>query len=112
MRPVYRKWSAQDDAIIARYAKQGPNAIVARIPGVSIDQVKGRILRLKKAGALSSTGAKDRSADIYRRLAPLDPESCQPDERDNAIVVRRGVGQWKADVPAVRWVFDLGVACD
>ena len=46
---------------------------------------------------------------MWASLAPLDPESVEPSKWDNPIVQHKGVGQWKAEIPAVRWVFDLGV---
>lgn len=44
----------------------------------------------------------------YTNLTPLAPADDRPSALDVPTVVRRGLGQWKADIPAVRWVFDLG----
>lgn len=50
------------------------------------------------------------SAMTYGHLEPLAPENEHPGDHDAQRVIHYPVGSWKADVPAVRWVFDLGVA--
>lgn len=49
-----------------------------------------------------------RSLRTYANLKPLAPED---DQQQNELMpkhIRTPAGQWKADIPSVRWVFDLG----
>ncbi len=105
------RWTQVEDAVVVRLANNGGvDAIALELKHRTYADITNRVARLKKNGTISPKGHLQQMAETYAKLQPLDPESCQPDPRDNAIVVRRGVGQWRAEIPRVRWVFDLGVA--
>lgn len=90
-RAHYHKWTEQELGKLAHYYRIGGVGAVRKVmPHLTDAQISGRAKR-------------------WASLAPLDPESVEPSKWDNPIVQHKGVGQWKAEIPAVRWVFDLGV---
>lgn len=104
-REHYHKWTEQELGKLAHcYSIGGVGAVRKVMPHLTDAQISGRA---KKLGIDAPT-INHRQAKMWASLAPLDPESVEPSKWDNPIVQHKGVGQWKAEIPAVRWVFDLG----
>lgn len=109
-RARYLKWTPDMEQRLIRAVKRGGYTQALReflpdFPEMTLNtlKTKGRKLDIE-------VPMLERQERYYARLAPLSPADDRPSAYDEPRVVRKGVGQWKADAPAVRWVFDLGIA--
>lgn len=105
-RPNYTKWTRADELKLAKvYRAKGIRAALQVFPGLSDTAIRAKVKRLN----VQRGGQKAKSLDRYGSLAPLAPEDEQESAWDKPRQVRKATGQWKADIPKVRWVFDLGL---
>lgn len=96
-------WTDTENGKLAyAYPIGGVDAARRLLPHLSDSQITSRA---KKLGLRAPT----HTARFYARLSPLDPANDRPTTSDMRKVIRKGVGEWKAEVPAIRWVFDLGL---
>jgi len=102
---TYRKWTPDDKKrLVSAYQRGGIAAARAAFPGVHDSNLRSR---LRDEGVRVLVNA--RTEELYARLTPLAPADDRPSAYDQPIVVRKGVGQWSAEIPRIRWVFDLAV---
>lgn len=107
-RLTYHVWTSDElNKLRYHYSAGGSSAAREALPHLTLQQI---ISRARKLGVKAPNFGKYRREETYRNLTPLDPDTTPETEWDNPRVVHRPVGQWKAAIPAVRSVFDLGVA--
>jgi len=100
----YHKYTHQEDLIIMKvYPKLGIQGTREFLPHLTDERCRKRARTLGVSAPQGSPKARSR----YASLKPLDPEAVLPSKWDNPIIKHKAVGQWKAEIPTVRWVFDL-----
>lgn len=107
-RLTYHVWTdAEINKLRYYYSTGGSGAALKALPHLTINQITSRA---RKLGVKAPCFGQNRREEIYRNLTPIDPDTVTETEWDNPRVIHRPAGSWKAEVPAVRSVFDLGVA--
>lgn len=104
-----KAWTPEACRVLARaYRAGGLKAAQLAFPSTPLGAIKAQVARLKE---IDKDTTQNRTLKLYASLAPLAPEDEKESPWDHPKRVVKRQGEWKADIPAVRWVFDLGVSC-